>query len=85
MIDPPDKIGARLLALRKSLDVSQTKIAEDLGITQPQWNQYERGNRRLTIEVAGMMVSSYGVTLDWLYLGDTSGLPLRLEPLSKMK
>ena len=81
MIDPPQIIGPRLRRLREHIGLSQAKMAESLGITQPQWSQYESGSRKLTIEVAGTIATRYSVTLDWMYRGDPSGLPLRLAPL----
>jgi transcriptional regulator with XRE-family HTH domain len=83
MIDSPAQIGKRLKALRKKNQLTQQAMADALGITQPQWNQYETGKRQLTIEVAAIIATNHGVTLDWLYLGDPSGLPLRMADLAQ--
>lgn len=83
MIDSPAQIGKRLKALRKKNQLTQQAMADVLGITQPQWNQYETGKRQLTIEVAAIIATNHGVTLDWLYLGDPSGLPLRMADLAQ--
>lgn len=84
MIDPPEIIAPRLVALRESTDLSQDKFAESIGISQPRWNQYETGKRPLTLEVASATCRKYKVTLDWLYFGDASGLPMRLGHLAKL-
>jgi transcriptional regulator with XRE-family HTH domain len=84
MIDPPDRIGLRLAALRDLTGLKQEPFAEGLGITQPAWNQYEKGRRRITLDVAASVAEKYGVTLDWIYKGEVSGLPIRLEALSKI-
>jgi len=82
MIDNPEIIGERLQRLRLYEGLNQVRIAELLGIAQSAWSQYEKGSRRLTIDVAGQLVDRFGVTLDWLYMGDASGLPLRLSDLA---
>jgi transcriptional regulator with XRE-family HTH domain len=81
MIDPPEKIGERLHNLRTALDMNQARVAESLGITQSAWSQYESGTRKITIEVAGVLAVRFGVTFDWIYRGDPSGLPMGLATL----
>lgn len=81
MIDPPNTIGERLEKLRDAVDMNTTKIAETLDITHSAWSQYENGTRRISLEVAGKLVERFGVTLDWIYRGDPSGLPMRLAQL----
>lgn len=78
MIDPPQIIGERLHRLRHAIELNQAAIAEILGITQSAWSQYENGTRRVTLDVAGNLASRFGVTLDWIYRGDPSGLPMKL-------
>jgi transcriptional regulator with XRE-family HTH domain len=81
MTDDAAHIGSRLRKLRKSLGLTQTDLAEKLGITQSAWTQYETGTRKISIEVAAVVSRRFGVTLDWIYLGDPSGLPMRLAAL----
>ena len=81
MIDEPEKIGERLHKLRNAMGLKQGAVAEMLGITHSAWSQYESGKRKLTIEVAGNLAVRFGVTLDWIYRGDPSGLPMRLSQL----
>lgn len=81
MTDNAPEIGARLRKLRKTLGLTQTDLAEKLGITQSAWTQYETGARKISVEVAAVVSRRYGVTLDWIYLGDPSGLPMRLANL----
>lgn len=78
MIDSPEIIGKRLEKLRTVVGLNQTGMAEALHIGQSAWSQYESGTRRVTLEVAGRIAVRFGVTLDWLYRGDPSGLPLKL-------
>lgn len=73
----PD-IGMRIQALMAALGHNQTSFALLVGISQPALNNYLKGIRRPDIDVAIQMQLRTGITLDWLYLGDRSGLPSRL-------
>ena len=84
MIDPPKIIGVRLKALRDTTRLKQTPFADDIGVTQSAWSQYESGKRQITLDVAVTLVERFGVTLDWIYFGDSSGLPIRLQKLSRL-
>jgi transcriptional regulator with XRE-family HTH domain len=82
MIDSAEIVGRRLKALRKTAALSQDKFGGSIGLSQPRYAQYENGTRPLTLEAAASLCAVYGVTLDWLYFGDQSGLPMRLKSLS---
>lgn len=71
-------IGMRIQALMVALGHNQTSFAVLVGISQPALNNYLKGIRRPDIDVAIQMQLRTGVTLDWLYLGDRSGLSSRL-------
>lgn len=71
-------IGRRLLALMVALERNQASFAHLVGITQPALNNYIKGHRRPDIEVAIQIQMKTGATLDWIYLGDRSGMPSRL-------
>jgi transcriptional regulator with XRE-family HTH domain len=71
-------IAMRLDALVNALGHTQTGFAQLVGISQPALNNYLKGIRRPDIDVAIQIQMRTGVTLDWLYLGDRSGLPSRL-------
>lgn len=81
MIDRPEQIGARLRKLRDAVGINQASMAKTLGITQSAWSQYESGSRRITLEVSASAAARFGVTLDWIYRGDPSGLPMKLAEL----
>lgn len=74
-------IAMRLDALMVALKLKQVEFAQLIGITQPALNNYLKALRRPDIDVAIMIQSRTGATLDWIYLGDRSGLPLRLATL----
>lgn len=71
-------IGRRLIALRQALGFNQSAFAQLVEISQPAINNYERAIRRPEIDVAIKIQMRTGATLDWIYLGDRSGLPGRL-------
>jgi transcriptional regulator with XRE-family HTH domain len=76
-----EAISQRLNLLRLASGETQTQFAARLGISLPRWNNMERGSP-LSKEVALMIVRSTDITLDWLFLGKTSGLTLkRLQEL----
>lgn len=73
-----DDIATRLRALLAALGQTQTGFAQLVGISQPALNNYLKGIRRPDIDVAIQIQLRTGVTLDWLYLGERSGLPAHL-------
>ena len=56
----------RLLALRKKNNISQTAIANELGITYFQISKMENAIRGPSIEVAYALADYFGVSLDYL-------------------
>jgi transcriptional regulator with XRE-family HTH domain len=58
---------------------SQTRFAQELGISLARWNNFERGSP-LSIEIAQKLVRIIpGLTLDWLYNGERRGLSVELD------
>lgn len=76
-LDPthPREIGKRLTLLRQlSGEPTQASFARSIGITPQALNNYERGVGRPEFTVALKIVLRCGVTLDYLYRGETGGL-----------
>jgi transcriptional regulator with XRE-family HTH domain len=73
-----DDIARRIAELIETLGHNQTSFANLVGISQPALNNYLKAIRRPDIDVAIQIQMRTGATLDWLYLGDRSGLPSRL-------
>lgn len=71
-------IGMRLQALMDLLGLNQAGFANLIGVSQPALNNYLKGLRRPDLDVAINIQIKTGVTLDWIYLGDRSGLPAKL-------
>jgi transcriptional regulator with XRE-family HTH domain len=70
-----DSIGHRLRLTRLALGLNQTQLCDLAGIARNTWNQWEKGNSRPQLDEAMKLVDAFGLTLDWIYLGDNSGLP----------
>jgi transcriptional regulator with XRE-family HTH domain len=73
-----EAIAKRLEATRKAIGLSQKDFARRAGIADNTYNQYERAVSQPKIENAYALCDTYGLTLDWIYNGDPSGLPQRL-------
>lgn len=71
-------IARRVVALRESMDMNQSAFAAFVGLQQSTISNYERADRRPRLDEAIQIQMRTGITLDWLYLGDRSGLPGRL-------
>jgi len=84
MIDPHDTgdlttdVARRLHAARQALGLDQQQFGTRAGLSQPQYNQFEKGKRLLTLAAAMKLCDEYNLTLEWLYRGDPSGLPYAL-------
>lgn len=71
-------IAKRLVALREALGINAADLCRMTGLAPNRWSQYEGGERRITLDAANVLCDKYGVTLDWIYRGDESGLPIRI-------
>lgn len=68
-------IGERLRSIREGFStMSQKEWAEKHHFGQTQYNNWERGNRRIPVDDAERLCSLYGVTLDFVYRGRRDGL-----------
>jgi transcriptional regulator with XRE-family HTH domain len=67
MKPPPDSIdvevGARIRAARKSLSLSQTKLAVAVGVTFQQIQKYERGYNRVSASMLVHIARELGATV----------------------
>ena len=77
MTNPPEfaEIGERLGRIRKVFsDESQKAWAEKNRFNTTQYNNWEKGNRRIPVERALELCERYGLTLDYIYRGRSDGL-----------
>lgn len=72
------EIGRRIEAVRQAFtDLSQREFSQRHGFNPTQWNNWATGARRIPLECAEKLVTAYGLTLDWIYLGRRDGLAER--------
>ena len=69
-----DAIAFRLSLTRRVFDLAQKDFCSAAGISPNTYNQYENGKKRPAIENAIALCDRYGLTLDWIYRGNTVGL-----------
>jgi len=68
-------ISARLIATRHALGLSQVELCRRTGIATNTYNMWEKGNGRPELDKAFLLCETFGLTLDWIYRGDATGLP----------
>lgn len=73
-----DAIARRLELTREASKLNQAAWCRLTGISTQAWNNYETGDRRISLDAALRVCVASGATLDWIYRGITSGLPLSL-------
>lgn len=79
---PYAEIGIRLKRLREGLsDMNQKEWAAKHGFNPTQYNNWEKGVRRITVDSAEVLCDRYSLTLDAIYRGKVLGLP---ETISKI-
>lgn len=71
-------VARRLKATREALDLTAADLCREVGFTSSRYSQYETGERRLSLEAGLVLCRRFGLTLDWLFRGDLSGLPHRI-------
>lgn len=56
----------RIKDLREDHDLTQTQVAEAIGITQRKYSYLETGTQQLTDEILVKLAKFYGVTVDYI-------------------
>lgn len=70
------EVGLRLAAIRQAeSSMNQKEWAEKHGFGVTQYNNWEKGIRRITVDEAERLCARYGLTLDFIYRGILSGVP----------
>lgn len=86
--NPPEMNGESTQAIAARIEITRLALgyktqgafaaAIDRSYTPQRWNNYVAGRDRLPLNVALKLCQRFGLTLDWIYRGDTNGLPVRL-------
>jgi transcriptional regulator with XRE-family HTH domain len=71
-------VGRRLEQSLIAIGKKPAEIARLFGISQQRLSNYITGARPLDIEVAMKLSARFGITLDWLYMGDIRSLPYEI-------
>ena len=61
-----DYMDNRIKDLREDRDLTQTQVAEAIGITQRKYSYIETGTQQLTDEILVKLAKFYGVTVDYI-------------------
>ncbi len=69
-----DAISARVIQLREAYGLSPKEAYRRCEIDKTTWNNYECAYSRPSTDNAARICETFGVTLDWLYTGNTAGL-----------
>lgn len=79
MPDSVQVIANRLIRTREALGFTeQVDFCEEIGVAKNVYNPFEKGRRRITIDVAIKIRARFDVSLDWIYCGDASRISLNL-------
>jgi hypothetical protein len=72
-------VGKRLVAFHAVTGISQADVCRAIGIKENRYSQYLSGERKLPSEIAVQLKITYGLTTDWIFAGDVTGLPAKLH------
>ena len=62
-----EKVGRKIKAHRRRLDLTQEELAEIVGMSRDQISLVERGKRSLSIRSAIALCDVFGITMDYLF------------------
>lgn len=69
-------IAERLKLIRSIEGMEQREFAESAGLKVSQYKNWETGVYRIGLDGALALRTRYGVTLEYLYIGDRESLPI---------
>ncbi len=72
------EVGGRLKKVRNALNLSQVDLCNQINVATNTYNQWEKGRSLLDPLAAVRFANIHGVTLDYLYRGNISGLPYHI-------
>jgi transcriptional regulator with XRE-family HTH domain len=71
-------VAQRLTLTREFLGLKQKEVGSRAGITASAYNHIEAATSYPSVETAIRLAKAFRLTLDWIYMGDPSGLPYEL-------
>ena len=80
MSDRLQVIANRLIRTRQALGFEeQVEFCAEIGVAKNVYNPFEKGKRRITIDVALKIRERFDISLDWIYCGDASRLSVSIH------
>lgn len=73
-----EMVGERLRMVREAMGLASGIFASQAGICASAYSQYESGERRCSLDAGIRLCHRYGLTLDWIFMGDHTALPASL-------
>jgi transcriptional regulator with XRE-family HTH domain len=77
-------LGNRIALRRKDSHLTQVRLAETLGVSQPTMNAYELGQRRVPVSALPVLAKALGVDMEAL-LGESKAAAKKRGPASQLQ
>lgn len=73
-------VASRLKLTQDALGKTGAELCRDTGIAPNQWSQFlnPTKKRRITLDAAYKLKDAYGITLEWVFDGDSNRLPAEI-------
>lgn len=71
-------VAERLRMVREAMGMTSGDFARQAGISVSGYSQYETAERRCSLEAGIRLAHRYGLTLDWIFMGDHTSLSASL-------
>lgn len=79
MTESLSEIANRLKMTREALGFeAQIDFCKEIGVEHNIYNPFEKGKRRITLDVAKKIKKRFGIPLDWVYCADPAQLPAKI-------
>lgn len=79
------ELGQRIASYRKAVDMTQTQLAEVLGISQKTMAHYEVGRLRISVEMLTNLAKTLGVSVEQLLEDDVPTKAAKRGPTSLLE
>lgn len=79
MAETLKSLAHRLKMTREALDLTAAELCRQIDCKPNRWSQYEKGERKITLEVANALCDEFGLSLDWIYRANPAQLPHALR------
>ncbi len=75
-----EAMAKRLNITRRALNLTQSEICRETGISFGSWNNAETGHSKLSVKQSEKLFHRFGIDLCWVHLGYTGFLPDDIRP-----